>query len=531
MNTAEKIIIAFILFLCLVTRFPGLGYSPPHLSNDEISIAWDAYSLSTTMRDEHNVFLPLSFRSHNTYKAPLTVYLGVLPVMLMGPGDYAARLPSAIFGLLTIPIMMALVRLLGGSRFMALTGGMLLALTPWHIYSSRVALESNIALFFVAFGLFGFLIAIHKKNSVIALTISMVSFALSVYAYHTQWIFTPLLLAVLWLYFHRRTFTRPEYYLGAVLFLLLVSPIFTDYIKNKGTYARANTEIFTHEPGLDRQLKNPGIMPFQKFLLVAMSITGNYSSYTNPGYLFFDGLNLLPRGDPYQSGLFLWPFLIFLSVGLFRLPRMFPRHSTFIYIWAALSPLVPSLTLNAPNQVRNLVSLLPYTIIITAGVAILWKKYPTRFLYRAVMATLIFVSLFYFCAVYYYHFPRQSAQNFQYGYKQMAGFISIHYQDYEKIIIDPRFGDANVYSGVPHLYIPYYTRMDPRKMLVRVENSRGLFFDKYEFRDINWNSETPAPNRLYIVPRDNPPPPGILRAVHEVTLPDSKTALKAFAYQ
>lgn len=122
----EYIVIFLILITTLLTRFVGLDFSPPHLSNDEISIAFDAYSISKTLHDSHNHFLPLSFQSHNTYKAPLAIYLTIPTTILLGNNDYSARLPSAILGSLTVLILGLLIYELTKKRSLALLGSLFL---------------------------------------------------------------------------------------------------------------------------------------------------------------------------------------------------------------------------------------------------------------------------------------------------------------------------------------------------------------------------------------------------------------------
>lgn len=97
------------------------------------------------------------------------------------------------------------------------------------------------------------------------------------------------------------------------------------------------------------------------------------------------------------------------------------------------------------------------------------------------------------------------AENFQYGYKQIAQYIKLHYNEYEKIVIDPRFGDYSMYSGIPTLYIPYYTKLDGQKLLQMKNVGNKQLFDKYEIGDINWNLEEKKSGYLYIVPNSNSP--------------------------
>lgn len=524
-----KIFFILILLITVATRFIRLDFTPPHLSNDEISIAYDAYSVSQTLRDEHNHFLPLSFQSHNTYKAPLTIYFAIPTIKLFGNNEYSVRLPSAILGSLTVLFIGLLVFELTQNLNLAYLSSFILSITPWHIYTSRMVLESNIALFFVVLGIYLFYRGLHYQNKIITI-LSFISFAVSIYGYHTEWGFTPLILITLLLINFKKIKRRTVFYFGFFLFLVLVMPIFFDFLKNLGTHARANTEIIFKDPYLVSQLNNSSLNIFQKSQKIFQSIVGSYASHLNLNHLFFDGLNLFPKNIPFQSGLFFAPFLPCFLIGLFNFKKYFQNNSKFFYTWLIISPLIPSLTQGGPNFVRNLVSVVPYTIIISIGLLVIVNFF--KFKYKiAVISGILSLSFFYFGVFYFYHFPKNAGENFQYGYKQIAQFIQKHDSEYEKIIIDPRFGDYNLYSGVPHLYISYFTYLDPQIMLARQEVN-GLKYGKYEIRDINWNLEVLKKSILYVVPASNlPSSDKNLYTLLETKLPNQKLAFKLFTFK
>ena len=70
-NIRVFLILLFILLTGFLLRIYRISSVPPGLGNDEISIAYDAYSVGTIGRDSSGQFLPLSFKSHGTYKVPL----------------------------------------------------------------------------------------------------------------------------------------------------------------------------------------------------------------------------------------------------------------------------------------------------------------------------------------------------------------------------------------------------------------------------------------------------------------------------
>jgi len=45
--------------------------NPPGYHRDEAAVSFNAYSISTSLRDEDGGFLPLFFRSFGDYKSPL----------------------------------------------------------------------------------------------------------------------------------------------------------------------------------------------------------------------------------------------------------------------------------------------------------------------------------------------------------------------------------------------------------------------------------------------------------------------------
>jgi endonuclease YncB( thermonuclease family) len=501
MTIKQKIFLLIIIFLGLTTRLVRLDYAPPSLSNDEISIAYDAYSVSQTGRDEHNNWLPISFQSHNTYKAPLTAYLDILSIKIFGNNEYGARIPSAVLGLGTILFLGLLIWELTKNIDLALISAFVLTITPWHIFTSRMAWESNVALFFVVLIIYGLLTGI-KRNKKWLVLLGFLSGAISMYGYHTEWVFTPMIIATIWLLNRKICFKKPIFYIGLVVFALVVSPIFINYIKHPED-TRAGTQMIWDDPLLSQKLKNKNMA--QKIILVSKTSVSNYSGYLDNGYLFFDGLNLITKEDPFQVGLFLVIFLPSFWIGLVNVKKYFEKDYKFIYWWVFLGPIVPSLTRGGSVYIRNLVSVVPYAILIAVGSLIIWKWLSKKKFGKILVGTLLTLSFGYFLTTYFYQFPKMMGENFQDGYKQVAEFIKENDQDYDKIIIDPRFGDNNLYAGVPHLYIGYFAKIDPRIIQNRVYGDKWWGFGKYEIRDINWNLEEIKPNYLYVAPFGNQP--------------------------
>lgn len=524
----KKVLLALIL-IGIVARFVWLDLAPPHLSNDEIGAAYAAYSISKTLRDGSNQFLPLLWTSHGGEGAPLAIYVPLPSIMAFGNNDFAVRLPSAVLGSLTIIFIGLLVMELTKNSRLAITASFILAVSPWHFSASRRALESNYALFFIVLGIYLFFIGINRNKNWAILT-SMLSFGMSVYSYYTEWILTPLIIISLIVFYRKTILKKRKIYIIAIIFFgILLLPLAATFI-NHAKSSRASSEFITQDIGVGRLLSNHPA-PFEKGQIILKAIADKYSVYNSLDYLFFFGATVLPKENPYQFGFLLAPLLVPFIWGLYKLRTFFKQHSNFIYFLLFATPFAASLTEGGINNWRSLPQLLPISIISAVGVLYFWESIKKSFWKKIISLGLLFVSLGYFCIIYFIHFPLEQAQGYQYGYKQMASYLNKHYAEFEKIIIDPRFGSKDYYYiGVPSSYIPFYTNLDPRKVWESKAVLFGTAFDKYEFRDINWNGEKIQKNYLYIAPADLIPDSSKnLKIIYEIPLPDHRIAFRLYS--
>jgi hypothetical protein len=115
--------------------------NPPGFHRDEAANSYNAYTLSTGLRDEDGARLPLFFRSFGDYKSPLYPYLLAAVFKVTGPDAQVARGMSAALVLLGVLLLGLLARRLTGSNLVAVIVIVLAGLTPWLFELGRVALE------------------------------------------------------------------------------------------------------------------------------------------------------------------------------------------------------------------------------------------------------------------------------------------------------------------------------------------------------------------------------------------------------
>jgi hypothetical protein len=157
-------------------------------------------------------------------------YLSIPFIAVLGLNVFSARLVTLILGILALPLFFYSLRPTG--RFAAVFGTAVLAFAPWHMMLSRWALESNLLPFFMLLGCFCMsraLISQQRKWIII----SLLPFALALYAYGTTAIVLPPFFAILLVLFFKEIKVHANAWLvSLVLFSVLSFPFAVSFYKN-----------------------------------------------------------------------------------------------------------------------------------------------------------------------------------------------------------------------------------------------------------------------------------------------------------
>jgi hypothetical protein len=117
--------------------------NPPGYHRDEAALSLNAYTLSTSLRDEDGARLPLFFRSFDDYKSPVFPYLLAGVFAITGPSQSVARGLSAVLVLAAVLLLGVLARRLSGSWLVATVVVALAGFTPWLFELGRIAIEAS----------------------------------------------------------------------------------------------------------------------------------------------------------------------------------------------------------------------------------------------------------------------------------------------------------------------------------------------------------------------------------------------------
>src|SRR4030042_6500141 len=231
----KKLILILIILLAFFLRFYKLA-SYPALNADEAAIGYNAYSLIETGKDEHANPWPIHFQSFNDYKPGLYFYI-VLPfVKFFGLNEMSVRVPNVFFGVATVYLIYLLTNELFKDKKYVLWNlpigiwsSFLLAISPWHIHFSRGGWEVNVATFFIILGLYLFQ---RSLNNAKYLILSVVSFVLSFYTYHSSRIVVPFLGLGLMLIYREEIKRKWKYiFMAGIIGLIMTLPLAKDILR------------------------------------------------------------------------------------------------------------------------------------------------------------------------------------------------------------------------------------------------------------------------------------------------------------
>jgi 4-amino-4-deoxy-L-arabinose transferase-like glycosyltransferase len=188
----NKILLISIIILEAFLRLWALSSYPAGLNADEAALGYNAFSLLTTGKDEHGHPWPVNLESFGDFKPALYTYILIPFVKVLGLTEFAVRLPSAIFGILSVALIYFLVKEIYSRKSLALMSALVLAVNPWALHFSRGAWETNLATTLIISGVLFFLRYLRTQR-IINFALCILNFALSMYSYQSARVIVPLL--------------------------------------------------------------------------------------------------------------------------------------------------------------------------------------------------------------------------------------------------------------------------------------------------------------------------------------------------
>jgi len=486
-------LLLFLLFLILIVAFSLRVYdledNPPGLYIDEVSSAYNAYSIMKTGMDEHGKRFPVYFQAFGEYRHGLYIYSMIPSLFIFGLNEFGVRFPSVVFGMICLIVLYFLAKKLFDVNI-ALLSVFFLAIQPWHMHLSRVAFEgiSFVALFLIGLLLFykGIYHNDHKKRQIL-LCFAACVFALSVYSYGIAKLFIPLFLAGLALIYRQeirsREHMQKEFVICLVLFIILVAPVY--YLS---LFGQANARF--EQGSIFILSKHP---VFSLFL--------NYASHFSPQFLFFTGDNSLRHGL-HNWGVLSYSSAIFVLFGLFWIwKQRHEKHTQMLMLWLFLFGFPASFMYgDTPNTLRAFIGAPLFSLICAIGLVQLWKavqcmhdrlstedRPPVEnpafntihskkvFFYFVCLVTgILFIESSIFFHEYFTDYKIYSYDYWMAYADPMMEYMEEHKHEYDHVYLSANSLDRF------YIYALYYTAANPQQYL-----DNGLASIGYEICDIN----------------------------------------------
>lgn len=480
MDDSEKMkkiyIFLFAIFiLALFLRTNKLGEVPIGLTNDEASLGYDAYSVLLTGRDQWGVFLPINFKEFGDYRLPAYIYLSLLPIKIFGLNEFSIRLPSALFGALSVVILYFLIKKILDKR-KALFAALLFAISPWSIGLSRVALEPNIAITFLLLGLLFIFYFLYNEKKKYFLYLSVLFFSLTFYTYSAYTLFTPLVILII-IYFYRKVLLsmKKEMLIGFLLFIFLFLPLIINSKLTAGVrFSQVGIINNINSIGLintlnDKRgacLKNyPSILckaTENKAILFTNNFIQNYFSHFSFNFLYIQGnptqYSILPERG---LGFIFEAFLLIIGCAYLIIKRT--KENTLLLFLLLISPIPDSLTGGGHYARASL--MLPFLIIVEGSgfyfLLTLFKKIKILSVRYAVFGSFFFIillSVFSFFVNYVTYYKDFYSVYSHFGYKTLMGDVYSKRNSYDRIYISKHLNDTKQY-----IFYLFFNKYDPKK--------------------------------------------------------------------
>lgn len=454
---ATLALLFFVLVAALALRFYNLGEAHS-LHQDEAVNGVDAYSILLTGSDHWGNFLPVLFREFGMYNNQLQVYLTVPFVALLGLNEFSTRAPWALLGALLVLPAFAVGRELGGDKT-GLLAAAFVAVSPWMLFTSRMALASNLAHVFTAAAGACFFIAVRKPK---LLPASAFFFGLAANTYGIALAFIPIFLSGAALLF--KSFLLLQKNRGTVLFSIallaaMLAPLAATHLSNPQTnnYFNALTVLNENNWANGKQYAPP-----HEWLAAGIM------AYMNPFFWFsgFDKINF----DNYGFNGFLPFWMIpFFALGALACANRVKDDERYLLLfwWIVAAGIAAALFIPAPNARHFNIASPAFESIAAVGAAFAvslaakrgGKSKAALFLLVAV-ALWAFVSTAFFLEYLYTAAPLEANKfaYFGFGWRQAVDFVQAH-PEFDAVIATNRSKS----STLPYIYFLFYAKSPPRE--------------------------------------------------------------------
>lgn len=272
----EHLLIALLLLVAVVSRFYNIGTRD--MSHDEVNHVVPSYEL----------YMGNGYSHDPVTHGPLQFHLLAATYFLFGDTDYASRVPSALFSVLTVAFV-----LFGFKRFLGRVGSLLASLlfliSPYMLFYGRYTRNESFVAFFGVVMLFCILYYLEKGRKQTLFLLAAV-LSLQFCAKETAYIYTAIMLIFLAIVFFNDVLRKEWAEKGAKTFFSVAMIVLFVCVGLALTAATMETKASSDtQPFTNQFLQN--LLPVYHYVLIISLVLAGIALVMGLIYLFI-GLNV-----------------------------------------------------------------------------------------------------------------------------------------------------------------------------------------------------------------------------------------------
>ncbi len=233
------VILGVIFVTGSLLRLIALPMNPMGLHQDEAHCVYNAWSVMNYGVDSYGNYRPVYY---TTGMSILYSYLQMPFIALFGINTWTIRLPQAILGSLSVPVMYGLGKEMRGPKT-GIAFAALLAINPWHIQQSRFGLDCNLAVAMLLFAIWFLCRYLNGKRK--SIWGASVFFGLTLYSYALTWVVVPVFLVLTVIFFRKRILWNRSLMGPVMLLFLFALPLLLFLGVNMGLLPAIQTPLFS----------------------------------------------------------------------------------------------------------------------------------------------------------------------------------------------------------------------------------------------------------------------------------------------
>lgn len=500
-----------IFLLAAGLRLWQLGKFPAFFNRDEASLAYNAYALLTTGREEHGQSWPINIESFGDWKLPGYVYMVMPFIAVFGLEPWAVRLPSCLAGLGIVILSYFLTRQFFGKKHekLALLVMFLVSCNPWAIHFSRIAYEANVAQFFFLLGLLWLNFSRENNRSYRWLPLVAAAWVVAMLTYHAYQLFLPLL-ALAWLLLNWQEFWQKSRENKRPLFLTLAIGLLGIFILlaghsqnanqikfaglsifNKASYAESLTQdklAFAQPVGLLAKLYSNNFMAISKQFVsnVYRSVAGQFLMIQGGGNHIHNISNVA------NYYFFEYPLLL---TGFYWLCRHWRKEYWLLLAWFFFALLPADITFDPEHSTRLSALMVIGCLFIALGIqqlfSLVGQRTKQRWLLRLALLGLYSYALAYYVLSYFVVAPKKDLNGYEWYMKDLVHQVTAVQKQYQHIVMP-------FYKNTPYIYFLFYNKYSPTLLTSTLQyypvDNEGFHYAKslenIEFAPaLNWQAD------------------------------------------